>query len=65
MDMQGFEEEKPVTIENDEWIGDRVVILPGVNIGDGCIISAGAVVMHDAPAYSIAGGVPAKVIGSR
>ena len=65
MDMQGFEEEKPVTIGNDVWIGDRVVILPGVNIGDGCIISAGAVVTHDVPAYSIAGGVPAKVIGKR
>ena len=65
MDMQGFEEEKPVTIGNDVWIGDRVVILPGVNIGDGCIISAGAAVTHDVPAYSIAGGVPAKVIGKR
>ena len=65
MDMQGFEEEKPVTIGNDVWIGDRVVILPGVTIGDGCIISAGAVVIHDIPAYSIAAGVPAKVIGKR
>ena len=45
--------------------GDRVTILPGVMIGDGCIISAGAVVTHDIPEYSIAAGVPARVIGSR
>jgi maltose O-acetyltransferase len=65
MDMQGFQEEDPVTIGNDVWIGDRVTILPGVTIGDGCIISAGAVVTHDVPEYSIAAGVPARVIGSR
>lgn len=59
MDRQGFEDEEPVTIGDDVWIGDRVMILPGVNIGDGCIISAGAVVTHDIPAYSIAAGIPA------
>lgn len=62
---QGFEEERPVTIGNDVWIGDRVIIMPGVHIGDGCIIAAGAVVTRDIPAYSIAGGIPAKVIKSR
>lgn len=62
---QGFEEEKPVHIGNDVWIGDKVVIMPGVHIGDGCIIGAGAVVTRDIPAYSIAAGVPAKVIKSR
>ena len=62
---QGFEEEKPVHIGNDVWIGDRVTIMPGVHIGDGCVIGAGAVVTRDIPPYSIAAGVPAKVLRSR
>ena len=62
---QGFEEERPVVIGNDVWIGDRVTILPGVQIGDGCIIAAGAVVTSDIPAYTIAAGVPARVIKER
>lgn len=62
---QGFEEERPVSIGNDVWIGDRVTILPGVHIGDGCVIGAGAVVRHDIPPNSIAAGVPARVIKSR
>ena len=62
---QGFEKERQVVIGNDVWIGDRVIILPGVNIGDGSIIAAGAVVTHDVPPYAIVGGVPAKVIKMR
>lgn len=62
---QGFEEERPVAIGNDVWIGDRVIILPGVHIGDGSIIAAGAVVTHDVPSYAIVGGVPAKIIKMR
>ncbi|MBQ8752008.1 MAG: acyltransferase [Clostridia bacterium] len=62
---QGFEEERPVVIGDDVWIGDRVVILPGVHVGEGCILAAGAVVTHDIPPYSIAGGVPARVLRSR
>ena len=62
---QGFEEERPVIIGNDVWIGDRVTILPGVQIGDGCIIGAGAVVTGSIAPYSIAAGVPARVIGQR
>lgn len=62
---QGFEEEQPVTIGDDVWIGDRVTILPGVEIGKGCIIAAGAVVTKSIPEYSIAGGVPARVLKSR
>ena len=53
------------TIGNDVWIGANVVILPGVNIGSHTIIAAGAVVSKDIPAYSIAGGVPAKVLKTR
>jgi maltose O-acetyltransferase len=55
----------PVTIGDDVWIGSRVMILPGVKIGKGSIIGAGAVVTKDVPEYSIVGGVPAKVIRSR
>lgn len=65
MMQQEFEPEKPVRIGNDVWIGDRVIILPGVEIGDGCIIGAGSVVTHSIPPYSIAAGVPAKVIKNR
>lgn len=62
---QGFEEEKPVVIGNDVWIGDRAIILSGVNVGDGAIIAAGAVVTHDVPPYTIVAGIPARVIKER
>lgn len=47
------------------WIGRRVMVMPGVRIGDGAIIAAGAVVTKDVPDYAIVGGVPAKVIRFR
>lgn len=62
---QGSIEPKPVRIGNDVWIGRRVMIMPGVTIGNGCVIGAGAVVTKDIPDYSVAVGVPAKVIKSR
>ena len=65
MQQSGFSEVKPVTIGNDVWIGGRVIILPGVTIGDGCIIGAGAVVSKDVPPYSVAVGNPARVVKSR
>ena len=55
----------PVAIEDDVWIGLRVIILPGVTIGKGSVIAAGAVVADDIPPFSIAGGVPARVIRLR
>lgn len=57
--------EADVRIGNDVWIGAHVVITPGVTLGDGCIVGAGAVVTNDLPAQSICVGVPAKVIGYR
>lgn len=65
MMQQRFEAERPVIIDDDVWIGDRVTILPGVHIGTGSIIAAGAVVTKSVPCYSIAAGVPAKVIKKR
>ena len=62
---QGFTDVKPVTIGNDVWLGRRVIIMPGVTIGNGCVIGAGAVVTKDIPDYSVAVGVPARVVKSR
>jgi maltose O-acetyltransferase len=61
---QGFKL-APVIIEDDVWIGIRVIILAGVRIGRSSIIGAGAVVTKDIPPFSIAGGNPAKVIKKR
>lgn len=58
----GYTDPKPVIIEDDVWIGARVIILPGVTIGKGSTIGAGAVVAKDIPAYSVATGNPAKVV---
>ena len=52
-------------IGNDVWIGDEVTILGGLDIADGTIIGAGAVVIRDTEPYGIYVGVPAKKIGSR
>lgn len=54
-----------VKIGKDCWIGNGVIILDGVSIGNGCVIAANAVVNKDIPAFSIVGGVPAKVIKER
>jgi acetyltransferase-like isoleucine patch superfamily enzyme len=55
----------PVTIEDYVFIGPRVIILPGVKIGKGAVVAAGAVVTKDVPEYKIVGGVPAREIGER
>lgn len=55
----------PTKIGRDCWIGANAVILGGVTIGDGSVVGAGAVVTKDLPAYSVAMGVPAKVVRTR
>ncbi len=54
-----------IEIGNDVWIGMNAVIMPGIKIGDGAIIAAGAVVTKDVEPYEIVGGVPAKRIRYR
>lgn len=56
---------KRTTIGNDVWIGQRAMIMGGVNVGDGAVIGAGAIVTRDVPPYAIVVGVPAKVIRYR
>ena len=56
---------KPISIEENVWIGIRTVILPGVTIGEGAVIGACSVVTKDVPPLAIVGGNPAKVIRYR
>jgi maltose O-acetyltransferase len=65
VNQQGATVRKPVSIGRDVWIGTRVIILPGVHIGDGCVIGAGSVVTKSLPPMSVAVGIPAKVIRKR
>jgi len=65
MREQGYGPVEPVEIGDDCWIGGRVTILPGVHVGNGAVIAAGAVVAKDVPPYAVVGGVPAKIIYNR
>ncbi len=65
MMFQGSEGFKDVIIEDDVWIGQRAIVLPGVNLKKGTIVGAGAVVTKTFPPYSIIGGNPARLIKSR
>lgn len=59
---KGLEYAKPIKVGNNVWIGGNVVFVPGVTIGDNCVIGAGSVVTKDIPSNSLAVGNPCKVI---
>ena len=65
MQKQGYDNVRPVVIGDDVWLGRRVIILPGVKIGEGCVIGAGAIVAKDIPPYSVVVGNPAKIVKVR
>lgn len=65
MIMQGMSKKISPVIGNDVWIGRNAVIMPGVSIGNGAIIGAGAIVTKDVEPYSVVGGVPARIIKKR
>ena len=61
---QGLEFALPIHIGNHVWIGGNVAVLPGVTIGDHCVIGAGSVVKHDIPSGTVAVGNPCKPVRS-
>lgn len=65
MNQQGETVPRPIFVGDDVWLGRRVMVMPGVRIGEHSIVAAGAVVTKDVPPFSIVGGVPARVIESR
>lgn len=56
---------KKIIIENDVWIGSRVMVMGGVKIGNGAVVAAGSIVTKDVPPYAVVAGVPAKIIKYR
>ena len=65
MTSQGVKDVAKTYIEDDVWIGLRVIIMPGIRVRTGGIIAAGAVVTKDTEPYGVYGGVPAKLIKKR
>ncbi len=65
MKEHGAYSDGPITIGDDVWIGAGVKILDNINIGEGAVVGAGAVVTKDVAPYTIVGGIPAKVIRKR
>ena len=62
---EGHDKKSEIHIGHDVWIGTKVTVMPGVNIGHGCVIGAGSVVTKDCEPYTIHAGNPAKLIRNR
>ena len=60
--IQGWEVARPVTIEDNVWLGGGAILLPGVRIGRNAVVGAGAVVSRDVPANTVVAGNPARVV---
>jgi maltose O-acetyltransferase len=58
----GWESAEPITIADNVWLGDGVIVCPGVTIGQDTVVGAGAVVTKDLPAGVVAAGVPARIL---
>lgn len=56
------EEKGPIVIEKDAWLGTGVIVMPNIRIGEGAVVAAGSVVTKDIPSYSVAAGIPARVL---
>lgn len=65
MIQQGMSKISPVRIEDDVWIGGRVIVLPGVTIGRGSILGAGAVIPRNVPPYAVVVGNPGRIVRYR
>jgi maltose O-acetyltransferase len=65
MRLQGYKATPPVVIEDDVWLGARVIVLPGIKIGRGAIIGAGAIVSKDVPPFGICVGDPGRIVKFR
>ncbi|MFB6201667.1 MAG: sugar O-acetyltransferase [Halorhabdus sp.] len=58
----GLERGKPITVGDNVWVGGQAVLTPGVDVGDGAVVAAGAVVVEDVPARTVVAGNPATVV---
>lgn len=65
MRIQGFDPPRGITIEDDVWLGARVMIMPGVTVGRGSILAAGAIVTKNVEPYTVVAGAPAHVVRHR
>ncbi len=65
MATQGESARASIVIKNDVWIGQNVIIMPGLTVGQGVIIGAGSVITKDIPDFSVVAGVPGKIIRFR
>ena len=65
MAKQGASARKKIVIGSDVWIGQRAILMPGISVGDGAIVGAGAVVTRDIPPYAIVAGIPARIVRFR